>query len=92
MIKIVEIYQTCNVAPSQWDAWTDEGEYIYIRHRWGILTISRGAVLNVVLEIEPDSSTTSFLSYADLVKELATELDFSSAHWLTDEEHKAKVE
>lgn len=33
---IVKAVQTCAACPSQWDAWTDEGQYLYLRFRHGV--------------------------------------------------------
>lgn len=33
--KIVKAVQTCLACPSQWDAWTDDGKYVYMRYRHG---------------------------------------------------------
>ncbi len=35
MIRIVRAVQTCWACPSQWDAWTADGEYLYLRFRHG---------------------------------------------------------
>ena len=35
------IKQTCNACPSQWDAWDAEGNYYYIRYRWGTLLVEK---------------------------------------------------
>lgn len=32
---IIQIDRTCTACPSQWDAWTDSDEYVYIRYRSG---------------------------------------------------------
>ncbi|MGY5048287.1 hypothetical protein ACWDE0_22045 [Streptomyces sp. 900105755] len=32
--------QTCFGCPSQWDAWTTDGEYLYLRFRWGSGTVT----------------------------------------------------
>lgn len=37
--KIVKAVQTCLSCPSQWDAWTDEGQYLYLRFRHGVGTV-----------------------------------------------------
>lgn len=34
-MKIIKAEQTCWACPSQWDAWTDEGRYVYLRYRHG---------------------------------------------------------
>jgi len=42
MIKVKEIIQTCPACPSQWEGVTDDGRPIYIRYRWGSLSVSIG--------------------------------------------------
>ena len=39
IIKIQEITKTCESCPAQWEGKTDEGKTVYIRYRWGELTI-----------------------------------------------------
>lgn len=41
MTRIVKAVQTCNACPAQWDAWTDAGEQLYLRFRYGRGTVSR---------------------------------------------------
>ena len=38
-MKINDIVMTCSACPSQWDAKTEHGEYVYIRYRWGSFRI-----------------------------------------------------
>ena len=44
VIVLDRIVQTCNACPSQWDAWDTEGNYYYIRYRWGFLSVDKGSV------------------------------------------------
>jgi hypothetical protein len=32
---LVRVVETCSAAPSQWDAWTEDGQYLYLRYRHG---------------------------------------------------------
>lgn len=34
---------TCSACPSQWDIYTDENKYIYVRYRWGVLEVTLNA-------------------------------------------------
>lgn len=34
-MRIVKAVQTSGACPSQWDIWTDTGEYLYLRYRHG---------------------------------------------------------
>ena len=38
--KVKHCIMTCSACPSQWDIYTDDGEYIYARYRWGRLTLT----------------------------------------------------
>lgn len=37
--KIVKVNQTCIACPTQFDAWTDTGKYLYMRYRSGHGTV-----------------------------------------------------
>lgn len=41
-IKVVEIRRTCFACPSQWEGWTEDGRPVYIRYRWGRLSVCIG--------------------------------------------------
>jgi len=36
---VIELTQTLSACPSQWDGRTKDGEYVYIRYRWGYLSV-----------------------------------------------------
>ncbi|MDN3244145.1 hypothetical protein [Streptomyces sp. ZSW22] len=36
MSALARVVQTCRACPSQWDAWTVDGQYLYLRYRHGI--------------------------------------------------------
>ena len=42
MIKIKKITKTCISNPSQWEGYTFNNEPIYIRYRWGFLSVRIG--------------------------------------------------
>jgi hypothetical protein len=33
---LIRVVQTCSAYPSQWDAWTADGQYLYLRYRHGV--------------------------------------------------------
>lgn len=39
-ITIVRAVQTCYACPSQWSAWDEEGNYYYLRYRFGFGTVN----------------------------------------------------
>lgn len=38
-ISLARVVQTCLAVPSQWDAWTVDGQYLYLRYRFGHGTV-----------------------------------------------------
>jgi hypothetical protein len=43
-IKIRSLTRTCRACPAQWDGETDDGRKVYVRFRWGRLSIRIGLV------------------------------------------------
>jgi len=39
MTTLARVIETCQACPSQWDAWTAEGQYLYLRYRFGHGTV-----------------------------------------------------
>jgi hypothetical protein len=42
MITVTSLIQTCESCPSQWEGRTNDGRYVYVRYRWGYLSIGIG--------------------------------------------------
>lgn len=40
-LRIAKAVRTCGGCPAQWDAWTDDGQYLYLRYRHGIGSVER---------------------------------------------------
>ena len=40
--KVIKLEQTCGACPSQWEGITDDSRSLYIRYRWGYLSVSIG--------------------------------------------------
>lgn len=38
-VLLAKVVETCPSIPSQWDAWTTDGQYLYLRYRSGIGTV-----------------------------------------------------
>ncbi|MEV4093816.1 hypothetical protein [Streptosporangium saharense] len=38
---LAKVVQTCTSYPAQWDAWTIDGQYLYLRYRHGIGSVER---------------------------------------------------
>jgi hypothetical protein len=43
-VKVTSLFKTCNSCPSQWEGGTQDNRQIYIRYRYGRLTVSVGDV------------------------------------------------
>jgi hypothetical protein len=41
MIELVKVVRTCSSCPSQWDAWDADGNYYYLRYRFGVGSVER---------------------------------------------------
>lgn len=41
-MKLKELIQTCTACPSQWEGRTEDDFPIYVRYRWGYLSIRKG--------------------------------------------------
>jgi hypothetical protein len=39
-ITVTSLEQTCGACPSQWEGRTIDGDYLYIRYRFGTLTVN----------------------------------------------------
>lgn len=42
MLKVKALIKTCPAFPSQWEGVLEDGRAVYIRYRWGRLTVSAG--------------------------------------------------
>lgn len=38
-VRVTEINQTCTACPSQWEGKTEDARQIYVRYRWGYLSV-----------------------------------------------------
>lgn len=41
-IKLVELERTCCACPSQWEGRTENNKPVYVRYRWGYLSVRVG--------------------------------------------------
>lgn len=83
-MKKARLRQTCSGSPSQWEGWTDKLEPVYIRYRWGHLTVTIGEVGQEIKEMygennflseDIDSKFDGVLSFEELKKQLEGKLD-----------------
>lgn len=71
MIK-AKLTQTCSACPSQWEGDTDKNEPVYIRFRWGYLSVEIG---NESFGWQISDGLDGILSFEELKKELKEKLD-----------------
>jgi hypothetical protein len=86
MIVVKEIEQTCEACPSQWEGYSDDGRSIYVRYRWGFLSVRIGSPGDKsefagvrgkeILHKKLGDSYHGFLSYEDLVKAASEIIQF----------------
>lgn len=38
-MRVDNLHQTCSACPSQWEGKTDRGHNVYVRYRWGCLSV-----------------------------------------------------
>ncbi|MEU9945569.1 hypothetical protein [Streptomyces lavendulae] len=64
-LTLVRVVQTCSAYPSQWDAWTAEGQYLALGYRHGAGTV----------ELHPGPDIDTPESWNEGLSELLTEWD-----------------
>lgn len=76
-IELVRIEQTCMACPSQWDAYDAEGNYYYIRYRWGFLSVTKGDVLGErVFEAAIGDGLDGFMTTEEMLKHTGMTMAF----------------
>jgi hypothetical protein len=60
-IVLVRVHQTCMACPSQWDAWDANGQYYYLRYRYGRGTVETASSEQDYLENGPTVLVTEFI-------------------------------
>jgi hypothetical protein len=71
VIRVSRIRKTCNACPSQWEGVTPDGAKVYVRYRWGGLSVGVGAEplgkdYGNVLSEQIGDSLDGVLSFDDL--------------------------
>jgi len=74
LITVSHIERTCEASPSQWEGKTNDGQWVYVRYRWGSLTVSIGDTASnavsgkVIFRKSMDDPLGGYLSYRELIK------------------------
>jgi hypothetical protein len=96
MINVTKIIETCGGCPSQWNGRTDDGQYLYVRYRWGFLRVALG--LSVMVELDGDDiygeqigdGLDGVMDFGELTQRLGHLLDFSKAEWVASRQELYK--
>lgn len=76
-MKLVRVVETCIAAPSQWDAWTEDGTQLYMRYRYGRgrVEIGDGASLSARILAEwNDGTGSSYISLSGFLQTVGLQL------------------
>jgi hypothetical protein len=73
MILLAKVVQTCWACPSQWDAWTPDGTYVYLRFRFGRGTVTINH-LGMVAEFSTDDPLDGAISLEEFMAATGLEL------------------
>ena len=89
MIKVTEIKRTCFACPAQWEGKAESG-YVYIRFRWGSLSVRLGPTIKDAVASEPifewhDPELGGFMEYDELKRLTRDVLDLPDAESCEDE-------
>lgn len=78
MVRVASLTQTCAKSPSQWEGRTNDGQQVYVRYRWGRLTIGIGNT------VEEPVKNQNNLFEKQLGDRLDGHLDYAKLRTLTD--------
>ena len=65
MIQIEKIVKTCDSCPAQWEGITSDNRQIYVRYRWGCLSVRVGPVGNMSEFAAVEGDEILFLDFHD---------------------------
>ena len=82
-MKVISIEQTCGACPSQWEGITDDNRRVYVRYRWGNLSVRVGEIDDMQEfaavrgnEVFALAHGDGFLEYSELVKLTKGEIEW----------------
>jgi len=78
---VVELEQTCDGCPAQWQGRTADGRYVYVRYRWGWLQVGFGATFDEAIGDETilerlGGSYDGYLTYEELREATSFRVDW----------------
>lgn len=91
-VKVLELYHTCSACPSQWEGKTADGQYIYVRYRWGQLTIGAAKTFPAavwehnVFDKDIGDGLDGYMPYEEMIEHTKGKVD-----WLPAEEVRSDI-
>jgi hypothetical protein len=81
LLKIDHFKQTCCACPSQWEAWTIDEVFVYIRYRHGTFRIDKKKIGNTIFEESYTNvhSSDGYMPTVDMQQASSHILDWSHA-------------
>lgn len=82
MTTIVRAVQTSWACPSQWDAWTADGQYLYLRFRHGRGTVDtvRGSINANIAQFTTDDDLDGVIDLAEFCERAGLRLALTEAN------------
>lgn len=88
-MKVIKLTKTCEACPSQWEGTLEDGRMIYIRYRWGYLSVRISedktedigdavALGDEIFGKQINERPLGFMDYEELVKLTSHILDYSN--------------
>lgn len=81
-IKVIELEQTCFACPSQWDGKTNDKKHVYIRYRFGCLSVDVDN--KQVHSISFGNSLSGVLDTEEMQKQTESLIDWSEVKYVND--------
>lgn len=84
-MKILKLVRTCLARPAAWEGIDEQNQIIYIRYRWGQMTMRQGspneefdiARMPLVFNESIGDNFDGLIDYADMKKEIESKTDFT---------------
>lgn len=93
-VKITSLRKTCSACPSQWEGETSDGRAVYIRYRWGGLSLGIGKTIEQAISGPYDvdlywgsrDGMDGYMRYAELKTRFTDEIDWPETDGVEKEE------
>jgi hypothetical protein len=89
MIVVTQLTRTCDACPAQWEGLVSDGRHVYVRYRWGYLSVRVSEDVNPtdrfaavdgpeVFGAELGDEFHGYLSFEELKRATAGEIEWPS--------------